>query len=187
MRCRLPASKEGWRDGLPEATGLPIRDRYTAFIARHDVAWEIAIAVIVVAWIAIGFIGEGSDVTSVVETVLTLVLATEFVTRFAASRDRRAYFRGHWIDAVALIPYPQVRGIRLIRMLRLLRLIRAFSGVYRALVSVERFATDRRLIWLFTSWLAVAFICATALYFAEEGSTQRSTSRWTLSGGESSR
>ena len=148
---------------------LPIRDRYTAFIARHDVAWELAMAAIVVAWVVIGFVGEGYDAAPFVEAVLTIILAAEFFTRFAASRDRRAYFRGHWIDAVALIPIPAIRGLRLIRLLRLLRLIRAFSGVYRALVSVERFATDRQLIWLFTSWLAVAFICSTALFLAEEG------------------
>ena len=148
---------------------LPIRDRYTAFIARHDVAWELAVAAVVVAWVVIGFVGEGYDAAPFVEAVLTILLAAEFFTRFAASRDRRAYFKGHWIDAVALVPIPAIRGLRLIRLLRLLRLIRAFSGVYRALVSVERFATDRQLIWLFTSWLAVAFICATALYLAEEG------------------
>lgn len=45
---------------------------------------------------------------------------------------------------------------------------RLLGGV-PALVSVERFATDRKLIWLFTSWLAVAFICSIALWLAEEG------------------
>jgi hypothetical protein len=32
-----------------------------------------------------------------------------------------------------------------------------------------RFAGNRQLIWLFMTWLGVAFICATALYLAEEG------------------
>lgn len=144
-----------------------LRDRYNSFIERHEVAWELFVVAIVVAWIAIGFVDESSSTSAAVEAVLTLILAAECFTRLAASYDRGAYFRGHLIDLIALVPLPQVRGIRLIRLLRLLRLVRAFSGVYRALVGVERFATNRQLIWLFTSWLGVAFICSTALYLAE--------------------
>jgi len=91
-------------------------------------------------------------------------------TLLAASRDRRAYLRGHWIDAVALIP--TVRGLRLVRLLRflrLLRLVRVFAGVYRALSSIERLARHRSLIWLFCAWLTVAATCSAALFIAEHG------------------
>lgn len=56
---------------------------------------------------------------------------------------------------------------RLFRLVRLLRLIRAFAGMHRALSSIERLASHGRLVSLFVAWLAVAVICASALYVAE--------------------
>lgn len=126
-------------------------------------------AAVAVVWVAIGFLGESSAEARAIEIGLSLILGAEFFTRIGASRDRRGYLRGHWIDAVALIPIPIARGLRVLRLLRLLRLVRAFAGLYRGLSAAERFATDRQLVWLFISWLAVAFICSAALYVAEAG------------------
>jgi voltage-gated potassium channel len=101
------------------------------------------------------------------EVALALVFAAEFTTRIAASRDRRAYLRGHWIDLVALIP--TVRGLRVLRLLRLLRLVRAFAGIYRVLNHLKALAQHRGLPWLFVTWGAVMVICSLALYAAENG------------------
>lgn len=149
------------------ASRASLRDLYNDFVERHEVAWELTIAAVVVAWIAVGFVGEGLPAASAAEFSLTLILASEFVTRLAASYDRRAYIRGHWIDGVALIPLPLIRGFRLLRLLRLLRLIRAFTGVYRALSKVERFASDKKLVWLFVTWAGFTVICSLAFYVAE--------------------
>lgn len=144
-----------------------MRDRYNAFIDRHEVAWELGMAAVTVVWLIVSFAGDGSSAPVLlgVEWALTGVLAAEFLTRLGASRDRRAYLRSHWIDAVALVP--PARGLRLLRLIRLLRLVRLFAGVYRSLVAVEAFATNRRLVLLFVSWLAVAVICSAGLYLAE--------------------
>ena len=142
------------------------RDRYLAFVARHEVAWELTFAGLAVAYVIVGFADE-TPVSQVTEFVLTIVFAAEFATRIAASYDRRAYLRGHWIDLVALIP--TVRGFRLMRLLRLLRLVRAFAGVYRALNHVSALAQHRGLAWLFVTWGAVMVICSLALYAAENG------------------
>jgi voltage-gated potassium channel len=147
-----------------------MRDRYNAFISTHEVAWELVMAALAVAFIVVGFLAENEEADAagqylVAEWLLTGILAAEFVTRLAASRDRRAYLRGHWIDAVALVP--TVRGVRLVRLLRLLRLVRVFASVYRALSSIERLAGHRKLIWLFCAWLGVALICAATLFVAE--------------------
>jgi hypothetical protein len=37
---------------------LPLRDRYTAFIARHAVAWELTFAALAIVYIVIGFAGD---------------------------------------------------------------------------------------------------------------------------------
>jgi voltage-gated potassium channel len=103
----------------------------------------------------------------VIELGLTVVFMLEFGTRLAAAYDKVDYIRGHWIDLLALIP--TIRGFRLFRLVRLLRLFRAFAGVYRALSSIERFATHKGLVALFIAWLSVAFICSAAFFFAENG------------------
>ena len=101
------------------------------------------------------------------DIALTLIFLTEFTTRLAASYDRRAYLRGHWIDAVALVP--AVRGLRLLRLMRLLRLVRAFAGMYRAFSQFERLAHHRGLLLLLLVWLAVVVITSLAFYAAEAG------------------
>src|SRR3990172_6016154 len=123
-----------------------MRDRYLAFIARHDAAWELTFAGLAVAYVIVGFADEIPAV-QVTEFALTILFVAEFTTRIAASHDRRAYLRGHWIDLIALIP--TVRGLRLARLLRLLRLVRAFAGIYRIVNHVSALAQPRGLAWLF--------------------------------------
>lgn len=134
-------------------------------------------AVLAVAFVIVGLlldaaedVGEDARLLAAIDIGLTIVFVAEFTTRLAAARSRRAYLRGHWIDAIALVP--SVRPFRLLRLLRLLRLVRAFSGVFRALSSIERFAAHRSLIALFVAWLGVAVISATAFYLAEIGENE---------------
>jgi voltage-gated potassium channel len=157
------------------------RDRYNAFVDAHEVGWELTFAAVAVAYIVVGFLAENEQTENAPQYVamelgLTAVLGAEFVTRFAASRDRRAYLRSHWIDAVALIP--TVRGVRLIRLLRLLRLLRVGAGLFRGLSSIERLARHRGLIWLFCAWLTVALICSAALFVAEKDVNPNITAPW---------
>jgi voltage-gated potassium channel len=160
--------------GLPASTALavPLRDRYNAFIERHEVAWELSMGVLALVWVALGFLADevGPDVAPEVEAVellLTGVFIVEFATRLAAAHDRRQYLRGHWIDAVALAP--PVRAFRLLRLLRLLRLVRAFAGFYRAAMHVRGLASHRGFAWLLVSWMTVMAICSAFVYGAEHG------------------
>jgi voltage-gated potassium channel len=148
-----------------------MRDRFNAFIDRHDVAWELAMALLAIVYVAVGFALDDPALQPVdptleaVELALTVVFIAEFTSRFAAASDRRSYLRGHSIDLVALIPAS--RGLRILRIVRLLRLVRAFAGVYRALGHVGRLAEHRGLQATVLAWLGVMVICCTALYFAE--------------------
>lgn len=156
-----------------------LRSRFNAFVDRHEVAWELGMAVLAVAFVIVGFAADAADAASrraleTADTGLTIVFVAEFASRFLAARDRLAYLRGHWIDLIALIPV--VRGVRVLRLLRLLRLVRAFSGVYRALQHVERMARHRGLAWLFVTWLGVMVICSIFLYAAEDGINETVTS-----------
>jgi voltage-gated potassium channel len=154
------------------ALDCPMRALFNAFVARHEVAWELAMAALAIAYVGIGFAGdEATDTTrstlGAIDLALTGIFVAEFAVRFAATFDRGAYLRGHWIDLFALIP--TVRGVRVLRLLRLLRLVRAFAGLYRALQRFERMARHRGLAWLFVAWLAIMVICSGILYVAEVG------------------
>jgi voltage-gated potassium channel len=148
-----------------------MRDRFNAFIARHDMAWELAMALLAIVYVAVGFALDDSAFQSMAPTLeatelaLTVVFIAEFTSRIVATRERAGYLRGHWIDLIALIPAS--RGVRILRILRLLRLVRAFAGVYRALGHVGAIAQHRGLQTVLMSWLGVMFICCAALYFAE--------------------
>ena len=152
--------------------GDDVRHRYNAFVARHEVAWELFFAGLAVLFVALAFVpipvGSSTEATVLaLEWTITGIFIAEFASRLWAAESRRAYVRGHWIDLISCIP--PVRWFRFFRLLRLLRLLRAFAGVGRALTSLDRFARHRGLIWLLVGWIAVMLLTATGLYIAEEG------------------
>ncbi len=155
-----------------EARPVSLRDRYNAFIERHDVAWELTMAVLAIIWVAIGFaidqvgIGVRPELEAV-EIALTVVFVAEFSSRLYAAHDRKQYLRGHWIDGLALLP--PIRFLRVLRLLRLLRLVRAFAGFYRAAMHAQRLARHRGFAWLVIAWLSVMVICSAFVFTAENG------------------
>jgi voltage-gated potassium channel len=163
MGSDVSSAEDATAVALPERS---LRRQYLGFIARHEAAWELTFAALAVVYVVVGF-AEDSPMLGAVDLALTAVFATEFISRLGASFDRQAYLRGHWIDAVALIP--AVRGVRVLRLLRLLRLVRAFAGVARALNTLTRMANHRGLVWLLAAWSAVMVLCSIALYAAENG------------------
>jgi voltage-gated potassium channel len=152
-----------------DASDLPLRDRFNAFVARHDIAWELGMGALAIVFVALGFLidetGSGTKPElELVELAITVVFVAEFASRILASHDRPQYLRGHWIDVIALAP-----PLREARVLRLLRLVRTFAGVYRAAMHVQGLARHRGFAWLVVAWLAVMVICSIALYAAEHG------------------
>lgn len=154
---------------------VAVRDRYNTFVARHEIAWELAMGGLALVWVALGFLVDqiGSGVRpelEAVELLLTGVFIAEFVSRLGAAHDRLQYVRGHWIDAVALVP--PVRAFRLLRLLRLFRLVRAFAGFYRAAMHVQGLARHRGFAWLIVAWLSVMVTCSAFVYGAEHGTNK---------------
>jgi voltage-gated potassium channel len=143
---------------------MSIRDRYNALIQRHEVAWELSFAMLALAFVATGFI-EDVQWLFYIDWTITAIFIAEFTTRLAASYDRPAYLRGHWIDAFSLIH--GFRGFRMLRLARLLRLVRFFAGVYRAMGQYERVARNRGVALLVIVWLAVVVIASMAFFAAE--------------------
>lgn len=149
-----------------------MRSRYTAFVERHEIAWELGFAALAVLFVSLAFVpaepeSATEDALFAADWLITGIFVAEFGSRFWAASSRRAYLRGHWIDLLSCIP--PARPMRAFRLVRLLRLVRAFAGVGRALSSLERLAKHKGLVWLFVGWIAVMLLSATGLYISEVG------------------
>src|SRR5262245_19372663 len=120
-----------------------VRARYRAFVARHEVGWELAFSALAVVFVALAFVPVTQDspedrVVYLIEWLITASFIAEFTSRLWAAESRQAYLRGHWVDLISCIP--PVRWFRFFRLVRLLRLVRAFAGVGRAMTAAERLA-----------------------------------------------
>ena len=147
-----------------------MRDGFNAFIARHEIAWELGMGFLSIVYVAIGFALDDPARTSIqavldLETVLTLIFVAEFGARFAATRHRVAYLRGHWVDLLALIPV--ARGLRIARLLGVLRLTRFFAGAYRSVVRAERMRGAEGIALVVVAWTAVTVISCIAFFVTE--------------------
>lgn len=152
----------------PLASG---RDAFNGWFVTHEIAWELAMAALAIVYVALGFIVDDATAArpeiEAAELILTGIFAVEFGSRILAARNRLDYFRGHWIDLVALVP--PIRVARALRLLRLLRLVRAFAGIYRAGMHINGLARHKGFAWLLLAWLGVMVVCSAWLYIAEHG------------------
>ncbi|HEX7490317.1 MAG TPA: ion transporter [Candidatus Limnocylindrales bacterium] len=161
---------------MPEALAATptrlTRDAFNAWFVNHEVAWELAMAGLAIVYVALGFIVDDLKAgvrpeLEAAELILTGIFAFEFGSRILAARSRLDYFRGHWIDVIALAP--PIRVFRVLRLLRLLRLVRAFAGLYRAGMHMHGLANHKGFAWLLSAWLGVMVVCSAWLYVAEHG------------------
>ena len=82
---------------------------------------------------------------AILDTVICGLFLAEFAYRLRQASDRRAYWRRHWIDVVASIPFALVTGplgdighhVRWGRLVRLVRAVRVFRSV-RAVILLGR-------------------------------------------------
>jgi voltage-gated potassium channel len=148
------------------------RHRFNAFVGHHDRAWELAMAALAVAYVAIGFASDDMSSSlqpalAAAEFGLTITFLLEFVVRFAASYSRLRYLRAHSLDLVALLPI--ARGLRIARVLRLLRLVRTFTGARRAFTAAERLSNHHELGTLVIAWFGTMFLCSSVFFAVESG------------------
>ena len=148
------------------------RDAFNAWFVRHDIAWELTMAVLAIVYVAIGFIVDDLPENdqggiALVEMVLTGIFIAEFSSRILAARDHKGYLRGHIVDVVTLMP--PIRGARVLRLFRLFRLLRPLADVWLAIENVGAIARHRGFAMLIFAWLGVMAICSGAMYAFEHG------------------
>jgi voltage-gated potassium channel len=160
-------------------TRSSVQQRYSSFIGRHEIAWELFFAALAIVFVGLAFVPVelGSTDEGVLETlewIITGVFVVEFGSRLWAAPTRLVYVRAHIVDLISCIP--PARWLRWFRLLRLLRLVRAFAGVGRAVTHLDRLARHRGLVWLLVAWSAVMLLCSVGLYAAENGVNKAITS-----------
>lgn len=134
--------------------GAVVRDerrRFNAFVARHELAWDLTLAVLALVYLLIGFVEDHRLVTldegslALIELAITLVFLLEFVVRLYAAKSRRAYLKHHWIDLLALLP--SIRALRFLRLGRVVYLLQAarilrLGALVRFLAEINRVTDD---------------------------------------------
>ncbi|TMK21484.1 MAG: hypothetical protein E6G68_03410 [Actinobacteria bacterium] len=83
-----------------------MRDAYNRFIARHEVVWELAMALLAIVFVLVGFAadeasGQMAQTLLAIDAVLTAIFVAEFASRLLAAPSRSGYLSRHWIDALA--------------------------------------------------------------------------------------
>jgi voltage-gated potassium channel len=161
--ARIASGVRGWLGtplAQPPVVRLGSRTRswrhsFTAFVTRHQLPWDLAMAALALLYLSVGFLEDRpsapwqADLLGQVDLGITLVFAAEFALRCYAAESRRRYLARHWIDLLALLP-----SLRALRFLRLGRLVYLFEvarvlrlGVLvRFLAEINRVGNDIRWI-----------------------------------------
>lgn len=132
------------------------RRRFTAFVSRHELAWDLSLAGLALVFLAVGFLedhplaGLDPHLLAALDGIITALFVAEFALRCYAADSRRTYLARHWIDLLALLP--AIRALRLLRVGRLIYLLQAarvfrLGVLVRFLAQVDRATKD-------LSWVA---------------------------------
>jgi voltage-gated potassium channel len=146
-----------------------MRGRLTAFVARHQVAWELAMAALTVVYVVFTLLDDQAA-RGLPET-LAIVLSGAFLVEFGArcwdAPSRMTYARDHWLDLVTCIP--AVGPLRALRLIRLLGLIRLAVRI-RALDLARSRTSSTMGVWMLAPTLVLLwFAAAEGFWLTEHG------------------
>jgi voltage-gated potassium channel len=168
---------------------MSVRDRVNGFFDRHEVAWEIFMVALAVAWIALSFLpdwvplsDDALDILSVEDAAITLLFILEFAVRLGFSRARKQYIKWHWIDLIACVPTVHwlrvARVTRVLRLLRLVRLVRVFNALNRLGVDVVGYLKLNGLGWVLLALFCLMLILSGLFFFYEEDVNPKIVTYW---------
>jgi hypothetical protein len=144
-----------------------VRTGYLAFVARHALRWDLAMAALAVVFVAFGAAAERLDgslagLLLTAQWAITFLFGAEYGTRLAASADRRSFAIGHPMELIAVIP--PVRALRVFALLRWLGLPeygRRLSARFASLTDRARRNSRNLLAGL---WVILVFLGVAMLY-----------------------
>lgn len=99
------------------------------------------IVVLILSVVVLGALGadaafklpkEVSDILQTLDTLVCILLLTDFGIRFYKAESKLAFMKWGWIDLIASIPnIPILRVGRFVRILRIIRLLRAIRATHK--------------------------------------------------------
>jgi voltage-gated potassium channel len=113
--------------------------------------------------------GEVSEILQVLDTLVCVLLLTDFGVRFHRAKSKLQFMKWGWIDLLASIPnIPILRVGRFVRILRVIQLIRAIRASHRLsqLLLRDRTRTGVASVAM-TSFLLIMF-CSVAILLCEQ-------------------
>jgi len=168
---------------------MRLRKSLNRFFDRYEISWELFMIALAVVFVMLGFLPDYIDFSTAELAVLegldwglTIFFALEFTVRILISPSRMAYFKGHWLDLVAIVP--MMRWLRVARFARILRLLRIarMARVFRSLdilgFNLVRFVRLNGLQWILLALTAIMLISSIALYFLEQPVNEKIKSYW---------
>src|ERR1017187_2152378 len=84
-----------------------------------------------------------SNILQSVDTLVCVLLLSDFGVRFYRAKSKLAFMKWGWIDLIASIPnIPILRLGRLVRILRIIRLLRAIRATHKITSNILRYKTQ---------------------------------------------
>jgi voltage-gated potassium channel len=166
-----------------------MRKSINRFFERWEAPWEIFMIALALAFVAIGFLPEWTDLSArsmdslaTIDIAITVFFILEFVVRFSASYSRSRYLKSHWLDLLAIIPLVRwirvARLVRIIRILRLLRIGRIIDSLDSLGVDFAHFAKLNGLQWMLLASTAAMLGVSILFYYAESPTNPEVSSFW---------
>jgi len=148
-------------------------------IGKHsDKVGLFQIIVLLLSIIVLGALGadtifklpkEITDILQTLDTLVCILLLTDFGVRFHKAESKLSFLKWGWIDLIASIPnVPFLRIGRLVRVLRVIRLLRAIRATQKvsSVLLKNKFQTGFASVVL-TSFLLVMF-CSVGILVCEQ-------------------
>jgi voltage-gated potassium channel len=147
------------------------RGNVTEFVRRHALTWELVMAGLTLAYVAVALLSdEGIDtIATALLWTLAVVFFAEFSIRFWDAPSRVGYLKNHWIDLLTCLPpIGPLRVLRLLRLIGLLRLAQQVRDV--AQTRADAAGTTRSATWIvWPTALLLWFGAADGFWMAERG------------------
>jgi voltage-gated potassium channel len=136
------------------------------------------IVVLILSIVVLGALGadtifqlpkEISDILQTLDTLVCILLLTDFAIRFKRAESKLSFLKWGWIDLIASIPnLPVLRIGRLVRVLRIIRLLRAIRATHKisSLILKDKIQTGVASVIL-TSFLLIMF-CSIGILICEQ-------------------
>lgn len=176
----LPRGTQGSHDGMEVGTLHSARwrpvlgQRLSKFVDHHRQRWDVAMAVLTIVYVVLGFFQNQRfwNVADDVVWALSGIFFLEFVLRCLDDSSPRRYVRDHWIDLVTCLP--AVGPLRLLRLLRLLRVFNS-AGIIKRLAADKGDASSTSGLRLLAATVFIFWLLAGSAFYLTELNEPRST------------